>query len=107
MIGTVRPGRVHRLVTIGGIGRTIPDAEVHVFANCGHWVMIEQRAAWESAVLAFLTRKDGHERDRPGPTGPGFAVVAGPDQRESGGSGAARADRVNQSERSAARSGKK
>ncbi|MCX4790854.1 alpha/beta fold hydrolase [Streptomyces sp. NBC_01221] len=38
--------------------RTIPDAELHVFPNCGHWVMIEQKAAWESAVLAFLTRKD-------------------------------------------------
>ncbi|MEV0974032.1 alpha/beta fold hydrolase [Microtetraspora glauca] len=38
--------------------RTIPDIEVHVFPNCGHWVMIEQKEAWESAVLAFLTRKD-------------------------------------------------
>lgn len=38
--------------------RIIPDVEVHVFPNCGHWVMIEQKAAWESAVLAFLTRKD-------------------------------------------------
>lgn len=38
--------------------RTIPDVEVHVFPNCGHWVMIEQKAAWESVVVAFLTRKD-------------------------------------------------
>ncbi|MBG0817891.1 alpha/beta fold hydrolase [Planomonospora sp. ID82291] len=38
--------------------RTIPGAELHVFPDCGHWVMIEQRAAWESAVLAFLTRKE-------------------------------------------------
>ncbi|MEN3538014.1 alpha/beta fold hydrolase [Microbispora sp. ZYX-F-249] len=38
--------------------RTVPDVEVHVFPNCGHWVMIEQKAAWESVVLAFLTRKD-------------------------------------------------
>jgi pimeloyl-ACP methyl ester carboxylesterase len=29
-----------------------------VFPNCGHWVMIEQKAAWEAAVLAFLTRED-------------------------------------------------
>ena len=36
--------------------RTIPDVEVHVFPNCGHWVMIEQKAAWEATVLAFLTR---------------------------------------------------
>jgi pimeloyl-ACP methyl ester carboxylesterase len=37
--------------------RLIPHAELHVFPNCGHWVMIEQKAAWESAVLSFLTRK--------------------------------------------------
>lgn len=39
--------------------RTIPDAELHVFPSCGHWAMIEQKDAWESAVLAFLTRPDG------------------------------------------------
>ncbi|TDD42539.1 alpha/beta fold hydrolase [Saccharopolyspora elongata] len=38
--------------------RTIPDAELHIFPDCGHWTMIEQKEAWESAVLAFLTRKD-------------------------------------------------
>ncbi|MFE9328097.1 alpha/beta fold hydrolase [Nocardia sp. NPDC052278] len=38
--------------------RTIPNVEVHVFPNCGHWVMIEQKHAWESAVVAFLTRPD-------------------------------------------------
>lgn len=38
--------------------RTIPDVELHVFPNCGHWTMIEQKDAWESAVLAFLLRKD-------------------------------------------------
>jgi 2-hydroxy-6-oxonona-2,4-dienedioate hydrolase len=31
---------------------------VNIFPNCGHWVMIEQKAAWESAVLAFLTAKE-------------------------------------------------
>lgn len=38
--------------------RTIPDVELHVFPNCGHWTMIEQKQAWESAVLAFLRRPD-------------------------------------------------
>ncbi|GAA5050566.1 2-hydroxy-6-oxonona-2,4-dienedioate hydrolase [Thermocatellispora tengchongensis] len=38
--------------------RAIPDVELHVFPDCGHWVMIEQKTAWESVVLAFLTRKD-------------------------------------------------
>lgn len=36
--------------------RTIPDVELHVFPNCGHWVMIEQREAWERVVLEFLQR---------------------------------------------------
>jgi pimeloyl-ACP methyl ester carboxylesterase len=36
--------------------RTIPNAELHVFPNCGHWAMIEAKAAFESAVLAFLLR---------------------------------------------------
>ncbi len=38
--------------------RTIPNAELHVFPNCGHWTMIEAKEAFESAVLAFLLRPD-------------------------------------------------
>ncbi len=36
--------------------RLIPNGELHVFANCGHWVMIERKAEFESTVLAFLKR---------------------------------------------------
>ncbi|MFB9923085.1 alpha/beta fold hydrolase [Amycolatopsis halotolerans] len=36
--------------------RTLPKGEIHIFPNCGHWVMIEQKAAWEATVLAFLAR---------------------------------------------------
>lgn len=36
--------------------RMIPHGEIHIFPNCGHWVMIEQKEAWESVVLAFLAR---------------------------------------------------
>jgi pimeloyl-ACP methyl ester carboxylesterase len=36
--------------------RTIPNAELHVFPNCGHWAMIEAKAAFESVVIAFLDR---------------------------------------------------
>ncbi len=42
--------------------RLIPKAELHVFPNCGHWAMIEQKTAFESAVLAFLLRKEGGDR---------------------------------------------
>ena len=36
--------------------RTIPNAELHVFPNCGHWAMIEAKDAFESTVLGFFTR---------------------------------------------------
>ncbi|MFB4303865.1 alpha/beta fold hydrolase [Actinomadura sp. NTSP31] len=38
--------------------RTIPDVQLHVFPNCGHWVMIEQKDAWERTVLAFLSSEE-------------------------------------------------
>lgn len=36
--------------------RSIPQAELHVFPNCGHWAMIEAKAAFEATVLSFLLR---------------------------------------------------
>lgn len=36
--------------------RLIPNAELHVFPKCGHWAMIEQKAAFEAVVTAFLRR---------------------------------------------------
>ena len=36
--------------------RLIPNAELHIFPNCGHWVMIEAKQAFEGAVLDFLRR---------------------------------------------------
>ncbi|WP_280218218.1 alpha/beta fold hydrolase [Nocardia neocaledoniensis] len=36
--------------------RTLRHGEIHIFPNCGHWVMIEQKEAWEATVLAFLGR---------------------------------------------------
>lgn len=36
--------------------RLIPRCELHTLYNCGHWAMIERRAEFESAVLAFLAR---------------------------------------------------
>lgn len=35
--------------------RTIPNAELHVFPNCGHWAMIEAKEAFERTVSAFLS----------------------------------------------------
>lgn len=54
-------GRDDRVSPLDGVLvplRTIPDVELHVFPNCGHWAMIEQQAAFESTVLAFLRREE-------------------------------------------------
>ncbi|RVW01700.1 alpha/beta fold hydrolase [Rhodococcus spongiicola] len=36
--------------------RLIPNAELHVFSNCGHWVMVEAKEAFERITLEFLLR---------------------------------------------------
>ncbi|PBC49195.1 alpha/beta hydrolase [Rhodococcus sp. ACS1] len=36
--------------------RLIPNCELHVFHNCGHWAMIERKAEFENIVLAYLLR---------------------------------------------------
>lgn len=36
--------------------RLIPHAELHVFPNCGHWVMVEAKEAFERVTLEFLRR---------------------------------------------------
>lgn len=50
-------GRDDRVSPVDGVllpMRVIPDVQVHIFPNCGHWVMIEAKDAWEATVLAFL-----------------------------------------------------
>jgi 4,5:9,10-diseco-3-hydroxy-5,9,17-trioxoandrosta-1(10),2-diene-4-oate hydrolase len=36
--------------------RQMQDVELHVFANCGHWAMIERAEEFDRVVLEFLTR---------------------------------------------------
>ncbi|MCC3316288.1 alpha/beta fold hydrolase [Nocardia africana] len=36
--------------------RLIPHAELHIFPNCGHWVMIEAKEAFERVATEFLLR---------------------------------------------------
>ncbi|MCV7259363.1 alpha/beta fold hydrolase [Mycobacterium shimoidei] len=43
--------------------RTIPNAELHVFPNCGHWTMIEAKEAFENVVSAFLLRRESATGD--------------------------------------------
>ncbi len=35
--------------------RLIPNCEMHIFPNCGHWAMIERKDEFESLVSGFLT----------------------------------------------------
>jgi pimeloyl-ACP methyl ester carboxylesterase len=34
----------------------LPDADLHVFARCGHWTQIERAAEFTALVAAFLRR---------------------------------------------------
>ncbi|NLT31646.1 MAG: alpha/beta fold hydrolase [Propionibacterium sp.] len=36
--------------------RQLPNAEMTVFSNCGHWAMIEQKEAFERVVIEYFTR---------------------------------------------------
>ncbi len=36
--------------------RLVQNAELHVFPNCGHWVMVEAKEAFERIALEFLLR---------------------------------------------------
>ncbi|WP_107987067.1 alpha/beta fold hydrolase [Rhodococcus sp. OK519] len=36
--------------------RLVPHAELHIFPNCGHWVMVEAKEAFERVTLEFLLR---------------------------------------------------
>ncbi len=36
--------------------RIIPKVELHVFFDCGHWVMVERKKEFESVALDFFTR---------------------------------------------------
>jgi 2-hydroxy-6-oxonona-2,4-dienedioate hydrolase len=54
-------GRDDRVAPVDGAllaMRFIKRCELHIFPNCGHWAMIERKAEFESAVLAFLSRDE-------------------------------------------------
>lgn len=36
--------------------RRMPDVELHTFSNCGHWVQVERKAAFERVAAEFLSR---------------------------------------------------
>ncbi len=37
------------------LAKGVPDCRVTVFSECGHWVMVEKRAAFDRLLLDFLT----------------------------------------------------
>lgn len=57
-------GRDDRVTPLDGAlvpMRTIPDVELHVLPQCGHWAMIEKKEAFESVVLGFLQRNEASQ----------------------------------------------
>ena len=42
--------------------RNIPNAELHVFPQCGHWAMQEKQVEFERVVLEFFSRPERGER---------------------------------------------
>jgi 2-hydroxy-6-oxo-octa-2,4-dienoate hydrolase len=53
----VRHGRDDRVVPLElgiRLNRAIPNSELHVFGNCGHWVQIERHARFVRMVREFL-----------------------------------------------------
>jgi 2-hydroxymuconate-semialdehyde hydrolase len=51
-------GREDRVVPLAGSLRLmelLPNAQLHVFGQCGHWTMIEHRDRFNRLVLDFLS----------------------------------------------------
>jgi 4,5:9,10-diseco-3-hydroxy-5,9,17-trioxoandrosta-1(10),2-diene-4-oate hydrolase len=52
-------GRDDRMLPVEGAYfgfRQLPNAELHVFSNCGHWAQVERKDEFERLVVEFLTR---------------------------------------------------
>jgi 4,5:9,10-diseco-3-hydroxy-5,9,17-trioxoandrosta-1(10),2-diene-4-oate hydrolase len=52
-------GRDDRMLPLeGGLFsfRRMPNVELHVFSNCGHWAQVERKDDFERVVTEFLTR---------------------------------------------------
>lgn len=50
-------GRDDRTITLEGAQimlKYLPDVQLHVFGNCGHWVQLERQAEFERLVMDFL-----------------------------------------------------
>lgn len=44
--------------------RHLPDSELHMFGNCGHWVQLERKDAFVGLVRDFLARRVVRERQQ-------------------------------------------
>ena len=51
-------GRDDRMLPLEGAffaTRRMPNADLHIFANCGHWAQVERKDDFEAVVTRFLT----------------------------------------------------
>lgn len=54
-------GRDDRTITLDGAQlmlKRMPDVQLHVFSDCGHWVQMERRRDFDRLVRDFLTEED-------------------------------------------------
>jgi 2-hydroxymuconate-semialdehyde hydrolase len=54
-------GRDDRIIPFAGslwLLEQLPDADLHVFARCGHWAMLEQAEKFSRLVRDFITDKE-------------------------------------------------
>ena len=52
----------------------LPDADLHVFARCGHWTQIERAAEFNALVADFLNGGVHDDHGRAGEPGPGWST---------------------------------
>lgn len=51
-------GRDDRMLPLEGAffaTRRMPNADMHIFSNCGHWAQVERKSAFEKLTIEFLS----------------------------------------------------
>lgn len=51
-------GRDDRMLPLEGAffaTRRMPNADLHIFSNCGHWAQVERKSAFEALIVEFLS----------------------------------------------------
>jgi pimeloyl-ACP methyl ester carboxylesterase len=61
----VMAGRETKIFPIAGVkavAELMPDADLYIFENCGHWLYLEEPKKFADVVHDFVTRCDDRQR---------------------------------------------